>query len=209
VREVDGHECHRDGAGQGHEQRRFVAQQRGDYECHEDQPTGHQTEQGPYALPTAERYDDDHEAGHEPHERRLALEIGERVAVFGRARGDVQQDDLVAVMDRWDLGLGGSYLEGDVVAAVVARREMGLDHQAFTWRADLRIVAHAVLDAGDRGVDVGVGHHPEVGGITSRPQSHQAKQGKTTRHNDAQRGPADRETLLAAHNSTPQPVAHR
>jgi DNA-directed RNA polymerase specialized sigma24 family protein len=55
------------------------------------------------------------------------LEVGERVAVFGRARGDVEQDDLVAVLDRWDLGLGGAYLEGDVVAAVVARREVGLE----------------------------------------------------------------------------------
>jgi hypothetical protein len=160
VCEVDGHERHRDRAGQGHEQRRFVPQQRRDDERHQDQPTRHQTEQGAHALPAAERHDDDHEAGHQPDERRPALEVGERVAVLGRARRDVEQNDLVAVVDRGDLGLGGAYPERDVVSAVVARREMGLDQQALAGGAELRVVTHVVVDGGGRGVDVGVGLHP-------------------------------------------------
>jgi hypothetical protein len=51
--------------------------------------------------------------------------------------------------------------------------------------------------------------HPEVRGITSRPQSHEAEQGHRTRNNDAQGGPADCEAALATNTSTSPDGAHR
>jgi hypothetical protein len=48
----------------------------------------------------------------------------------------------------------------DVIAAVVTRRATGLDQQALAGGAELRVVTHAVVDGGDRGIDVGVGLHP-------------------------------------------------